>query len=494
MTSKTSQQKQVPDTSSRHEAVVKKTVRHRCRERRRGAMAACLVVAAVVVTALSVTPLPVAGAARVPTPKMRSVAGLPAVKVPTTPVGLQLKWLLGVGPRLPLSTKEVSAHFDAAFRAQVSTAELNQALESLGPPGSTATLLGLSRVEATSLVALVQIGASPYSVQLSVDGAGLIAGLIFRPAANSVPHSWSQVDKQLTAIAPQVSFLAAKVGSDGTCSAVHSVLAGTPRPLGSMFKLFVLGALADAVHDHRISWSQKVTITAATKVGGSGTLQDSPDGTELTVEQVAVKMISISDNTAADMLLSLVGRAAVEDQVRAWSSHASLDIPFLTVKELFALKCHDFPAMADHYLSLTSSQRASYLATTVDKVPAAAEQSASLPRAINSIEWFASADDLCRALTGLAKFQAEPGLSPLGTVLSTNTGGIDLSASAWPRIWFKGGSEPGVLTLGYLARDSRGQTFVVVVLTEDTSAPVQESAAVEIQALNAIAGAFDLMG
>lgn len=164
------------------------------------------------------------------------------------------------------------------------------------------------------------------------------------------------------------------------------------------------------------------------------------------------------------------------------------------MKELFALKYHDFPALADHYLSLPSSQRASYLATTVDKVPASAEQSTNLPRAINSIEWFASADDLCRALSGLAKLQAVPALSPLGTVLSTNSGGIDLSAGTWPRIWFKGGSEPGVLTLGYLARDTRGQTFVVVVLTEDTSKPVQESAAVEIQALNAIAGAFGLMG
>ena len=251
-----------------------------------------------------------------------------------------------------------------------------------------------------------------------------------------------------------MSFLAAKVASDGSCSPVHSVLAGTSRPLGSMFKLFVLGALANAVHEHRVSWTQKVAVTAAIKVGGSGTLQNSPDGTELTVEQVAVKMISISDNTAADMLLSLVGRGAVEDQVRAWSSHASIDIPFLTVKELFALKYHDFPALADHYLSLPSSQRASYLATTVDKVPASAEQSTNLPRAINSIEWFASADDLCRALSGLAKLQAVPALSPLGTVLSTNSGGIDLSAGTWPRIWFKGGSEPGVLTLGYLARDS----------------------------------------
>jgi hypothetical protein len=192
--------------------------------------------------------------------------------------------------------------------------------------------------------------------------------------------------------------------------------------------------------------------------------------------------------------LNLVGRVGVEAQVRAWSSHASLDIPFLTVKEMFALKYHDFPAMANHYLALSSSQRALYLAATVDRVPASAEQSASLPRDINSIEWFASADDLCRAFTGLAKFQAEPALRPLGTVLSTNNGGIGLSASTWPRVWFKGGSEPGVLTLGYLARDNRGQTFVVVVLTEDTSKPVQESAAVEIQALDVISGAFGLMG
>jgi len=471
-----------------------KAMHHAKAARASGATAVSLLVTAVAVTVLCLAPAPVGAVALVTTPNAVTAAGVPAVKVPSTPVGRQLDWLLGIGPRLPLSTKEISAHFDSAFLAQVSPAELNQALESLGPSGSATTLLGLSKVEADSLVALVHIGPSRYSVQLGVDAAGLIAGLLFQPATTSVPSSWAQVDKQLTAIAPEVSLLAAKVGSDGTCSPVHSVLAGTPRPLGSMFKLFILGALANAVQHHRISWTQKVTVTAAIKVGGSGTLQSSPDGTKLTVEQVAIKMISVSDNTAADMLLKLVGRAAVEDQVRAWSSHASLDIPFLTVNEVFALKYHNFPAMADHYLSLDTSHRAAYLATTVDKVPASEEQSASMPRDVNSIEWFASADDLCRAFVGLAKFQAEPGLNPIGTVLSTNNGGIALSTSTWPRVWFKGGSEPGVLTLGYLARDSRGQTFVVVVLTEDTSKPVQESAAVELQALDVISGTLGLMG
>ena len=78
-------------------------------------------------------------------------------------------------------------------------------------------------------------------------------------------------------------------------------------------------------------------------------------------------------------------------------------------------------------------------------------------------------------------------------MLSANNGGVGLSATTWPRIWFKGGSEPGVLTLGYLARDNAGGTFVVIVLTEDQVQPVQESLAAEIQGLNVVTGAFNLL-
>jgi hypothetical protein len=259
-----------------------------------------------------------------------------------------------------------------------------------------------------------------------------------------------------------------------------------------MFKLFVLGALANEIRDHRLSWTQKVTVTGAIKVGGSGTLQDEPDGTTLSVEQAAIKMISISDNTAADLLLSLVGRAAVEHQVERWASHPSLDIPFLTVSELFALKYDDFPKLADHFLSLGPSARAAYLRSTIDAVPVGAEVAVSSPRDVDTIEWFASPDDLCRAFVGLRSLRAERGLGPIGTVLSVNDGGIDLSASLWPTVWFKGGSEPGVLTLGYLARDNKGQTFVVVVMIDNPTDAFNEQATA-LQLLGVVAGAFDLL-
>jgi beta-lactamase class A len=412
-----------------------------------------------------------------------------ALSVPAMPVGAQLNWLLSI-TQLPLSTTEITTHFDTAFLAQASPAELNSALAGLsanGPP----TLLGLSNLTPTSLTASVAFGTVSFNATLSVDSSGLIDELLFTLVSETTATSWAQVDEKLAAIAPEVSFLAAEVNTNGTCSTIHSVSADTPRPLGSMFKLFVLGALANAVHAHKITWNEKVTVTASVKAGGSGTLQSVPDGTRLTVQQVALKMISISDNTAADLLLNLVGRAAVESQVRKWTAHPALDIPFLTVNELFALHLYDFPTLANRYLGLKPSKRAAFLASSVDAVPAAAEVSTTSPRDITSIEWFASPDDLCRAFSGLTALSKEAGLEPINTILSTNNGGIGLSSKTWPVIWFKGGSEPGVQTLGYIARDMRGHSFVVVALTENPAQP--ESASSTNELLAVVKSAFDLL-
>jgi beta-lactamase class A len=411
-----------------------------------------------------------------------------AVAVPLTPVGKQLAWLLAI-KHLPIPVGEITAHFDASFLAQASPAQLNAVLGSVTSSGAP-DLDSLSMVTASSLSAFVSFGASRFLVELSVDPTGLIDGLIFKPD-DVTPTTWSGIDRELSALAPDVGFLAAMVSGNGTCTAVHAVDATTPRPLGSMFKLFILGALANAIHQHRISWEQHLTLTAALKAGGSGTLQNVADGTRLSVQQVAVKMISISDNTAADMLLQLVGRAAIESQVRKWSAHPSLNIPFLSAKELFALKYDDFPTLANRYLALGPTQRAAFLSSTVDHVAVASEQLVATPRDVKSLEWFASPDDLCRAFAGLQTLQTESGLGPLGTVLSTNNGGIQLSTATWPRIWFKGGSEPGVLTLGYLARDAKGHTYVVIAMNENPAKPLSTASTAQLLAL--VAGGFDLL-
>jgi hypothetical protein len=121
----------------------------------------------------------------------------------------------------------------------------------------------------------------------------------------------------------------------------------------------------------------------------------------------------------------------------------------------------------------------------------AAAKAWTTPRDINSLEWFASADDLCRVYTSLAALARRPGLSPIGSVLSINNGGLQLPAARWKTTWFKGGSEAGVLTLAYLATTRTGHSYVVAVLAENPSRPIDEATAAPVM-LSAVKGAFTL--
>ncbi len=77
-------------------------------------------------------------------------------------------------------------------------------------------------------------------------------------------------------------------------------------------------------------------------------------------------------------------------------------------------------------------------------------------------------------------------------MLSVNDGGVALPRSTWSRVWFKGGSEAGVLTLGYLARDTAGRTFVVVAMLENPTTAIDEETA-SIRLLDVVSSAFALL-
>jgi hypothetical protein len=91
----------------------------------------------------------------------------------------------------------------------------------------------------------------------------------------------------------------------------------------------------------------------------------------------------------------------------------------------------------------------------------------------------------------LATLARQPDLAPVAAALQINNGGISLDPSQWRLVWFKGGSEPGVLTLNYLATTRGGQSYVVSVLAENPAAPLAETAAA-LTLLSAIKGAFEL--
>ena len=200
-------------------------------------------------------------------------------------------------------------------------------------------------------------------------------------------------------------------------------------------------------------------------------MADAP-GTRFTVSQYADYMLSISDNTAATSLIGIAGRGRVQAQLSKFgNAHPTRDIPFLTPRELIALKGVNYPALADHYLALPRPRRTAELAT-VDRIPLARVKNWASPRKIGQIEWFASPTDICRAYAGLWRQDGQPGQAPIGGALSINPGSIALSPHAYPVVWFKGGSEPGVETLNYFTRAASGHLIVVSLMMADPSAPL----------------------
>lgn len=67
---------------------------------------------------------------------------------------------------------------------------------------------------------------------------------------------------------------------------------------------------------------------------------------------------------------------------------------------------------------------------------------------------------------------------------------MGLDPRQWQSVWFKGGSEPGVITLNYLATTRGGQSYVVSVLAANPAAPIPDTATAPL--LTAIKGAFNL--
>jgi beta-lactamase class A len=463
-----------------------------------------------------------------------STATHPAVTLPDTPAGAQARWLIAAMTHLPIGAAALRAHFDAGFLVPVSPASINRMLRGIGgvtlassrvsqpgascaevvvtPPVATQVTVPATQTQTPAppqpappprpakvpagrcLGATVSAARGPLQLTLVVDPAGLINGLRFGPVIPPAPTTWAGVDAAVRSVAPRVRLLVARV-TGRSCQPVHGINPGAAAPLASASRLYLLDALARSIASGQVSWSQPLTITAQLKSLGAGDLQDQPDGSQVSVLDAAAKMISIGDNTAADVLINLVGRRAVEAALTtAGMADPSRDIPYLTTRELITLKLDQWPALAQRYIAASQAGRRALLASVVDRAPqpsATALAAWRAPRDINSIEHFGSASDICRVYASLAALARRPGLFPVASVLAANDGGLGLDPSQWKTTWFLAGSEPGVLASTFMATTRTGHRYVVAVLAENPSAPINQATAVPVL-ISAIRGAFTL--
>lgn len=229
-------------------------------------------------------------------------------------------------------------------------------------------------------------------------------------------------------------------------SEVVRVNENLPLAVGSSFKLVVLKALMKKIETGKASWDSVIKLNENYKSLPSGILQNWPNGTPLTLKSLANLMISISDNTATDLLLNYLGKKNIEKYAprRTW--------PFLSTLEFFKLKWGVKKEIQEKFIKGSLKRKRVILKeiASSDKKLIAFNNN---PTAVGSIGWLFTTKELNNLIYELRKCD----------VLGINSGLVN--NKNWILAAFKGGSEPGVLQYTHLLKKNDNSDIYAISVT-----------------------------
>lgn len=300
-----------------------------------------------------------------------------------------------------------------------------------------------------------------YSIEQTIELHTGDSGLVDRfDIALDKPkiRQWPDVDAEIEKSGAGYGYQVSKI-SDGKCVTVAGTNVDQSMPLASIFKLYVLLALADAVNSGDVTWDERLVITELDKAVGSAGFNDLEPGAKVSVRDAAQQMISASDNMATDMLMARLGPGAVERALVAAGHHDPAAMtPFPTAHELFSIGWGK-PDVREEWKTASSQRRAEMLAHTNSLPYEPDPMLTRTPASPYGIEWYGTPMDVCRVHAALQAAATGPA-APVRDILAA-TPGIDLDRSKWSYIGAKGGNLPGDLTFSWYAEDTGGQGWVV---------------------------------
>jgi beta-lactamase class A len=198
------------------------------------------------------------------------------------------------------------------------------------------TLDGVDIGASAATLRLTSSYGARQDVRIHTDDLGRVDGFDLDTLAPTIT-SWHDVDAVLSKTGARYSYQVAKV-DNGHCDPMQGTNTSESLPLASIFKLYVLHALATAVRNHTVSWDDQLTVTEKSKAVGSSGL-GLPPGAHVSVRTAAEKMIATSDNMATDLLIERMGTHAIEEALATAGHHDPASMtPFPTMYELFSLR------------------------------------------------------------------------------------------------------------------------------------------------------------
>lgn len=415
-----------------------------------------------------------------------------AVAVPDHEAGDQLGWLLEQSTgNDPFTDGVIQSHFSDQWLNEVNLANTRTLLNDFRSLFSGAVISDPISMAPTSMTLVLRAtsGRRAFVVLDTRLSDGLITNLYVYDYgfggtsviyANDQGLSLEQAADRFVALSDGPGLLVATINAQNQCQLVTGRDATTPRSTASIFKLWILAGVADALDERVIFHDQVVALDGSKQVAG-GPLSREPAGLPMSVDRLATLMMGVSDNTATDMLLALSGRDRI-DSLHAEYGHATPELmaPQLGISEQFHL-FFSFPmAEALEYVNGTESFQRDFLANRI--VPLGASGSGGGGYFNESLfidgAWQASPMDICGNFA--RHRQHAPGSDAallVDRALQTSAAQPNVREH-WDRVWYKGGNLESsvngqlVLTHAFMLESAGRDPVVVVAMANNSSGQI----------------------
>ena len=263
------------------------------------------------------------------TPATTGASSAPATTAAGSPLDTRLDWIADALSRGEVTETEYEATFTSDFLEAVSHDEFVAGLQQLGGEGQLQWSVGEfeEREDTSAVVLLVSDGGEALRANIVIENVApyRIAGLLLQPAEPLQPREPAGESRRAAAQLGELGTLELAVYdvTEGECDPVFESGTGDPMPIGSAFKLYVLGALADAVTAGEVAWDNEIAIRGP-PLHPHGR---APDERRAPSSPCAGGRDhdAFSDNTGTDHLIALLGRRAVRrpSSATGWKTPAS---------------------------------------------------------------------------------------------------------------------------------------------------------------------------
>lgn len=324
-----------------------------------------------------------------------------------------------------------------------------------------------------------------------------------RPArATRAYDGWTLLDRDLETLVERSGFALHEILPDGTTRVVHRYQADRRMAIGLASQIWLLGSVVEKVNRGEATWDQMLPLKRSFKSLPALGFGVTPEGFEFRLHEFAQRMMANQDTTAFDHLLNFVGRPAVESLKASdrqgpdgpgsvFGAAASPENPFLSTLDLYRLTCSVDATAIKRFASGDTALRRDMVEQTLPRTEVMFElfEVWAKPQELESVGWFATADELCRAGARIWRFGQDPAMRPatLDPIRAHDNPATDLSAFKY--VGISAGGVPGAFAGTWLYERLDGRVFVMTFLFNNpTNILNQEHITPIIEASQALVG------